>query len=100
MRRNAFMKNKLKVGMLVIALAFMCAFVLTGCDEETEYTLVNLSSYTVTGTLGSRSFSVASGQTIYVMGNLWLDVIDYQPEHLVNVTMSGGGYTFTFTNKW
>ena len=93
------MKNTSKLGMLVLALAFVCAVVLTGCDAETEYTLINNSSYTVSGTVGSNSYSVASGQTTRVMGKTLADTITYSPANLVNMTISGGGFTVTFTNK-
>ena len=93
------MKNTSKLGMLVFVLAFMCAVVLTACDAETEYTLINNSSYTVSGTVGSKSYSVAKGETTHVMGNIVAVQVTYEPSDKVNGTVSGGGFTITFTNK-
>ena len=93
------MKNKSLLGILALVLVFMCVVVITGCDKETEYTLINNSSYTVSGSVGSNPYSVASGKTTRVMGKTVADTITYSPANLVNISLSGGGFTATFTDK-
>jgi hypothetical protein len=98
-RKGVIMKKNSKLGMLIFVLAFVCAVILTACDAESEYTLINNSSYIVSGKVGSNSYSVGSGRTTHVMGKTLADTITYSPANLVNMTLSGGGFTATFTDK-
>ena len=105
LHKEFIMKSISKLGILAIVLAFVGAVVLTGCDSgpepETEYTLINNSSYTVSGSLGhlgSRSFSVSSGNTTHVMGPPLVVIITYSPGDRVNCT-SYEGHRVIFTNK-
>jgi hypothetical protein len=91
------MKKRLMLGLLSVVL--VCAVVLTGCLLETDYTLINKSSYFVSGTVGSNPFSVSSGSTTTAKGSTLADIITYSPADKVDVTVSGGGFTATFTNK-
>jgi len=91
------LNKKFLLGIFAMMLVFTSVFILAGCDSETEYTLNNNSSHTVTGMVGSNSYSVGSGKTTRVMGNTVAVNITYRPVNLVTMTISGGGFTATFT---
>jgi hypothetical protein len=95
------MKINSKLRTLVLLLVFVCAVVLTGCDLGTEYTLINNSSFTVSGKVDYISFSVESGETTYaiIMGKNTAEPITYSPPDKVKCTISEGGFTATFTDK-
>ncbi len=90
---------------VLLSFVFVLMIFNLSCDVLTEvgsatttYKYVNKSSYTVSVETGGGSFSISSGATRTKSGNIWANIITFEPTNKVSQTLSGG-YSFIFSNK-